>query len=523
MELKGKPIYQDVNHWMDLEGVEEVEGIRDKCTIEYLQKYLDTHIKMRDVTVAVAEVKTDGTYTAPNLWGAMGAVFLPPQYTDLPSFCNIEIKHKTGQYTETIWVWVPLKWNGRLFGCCGGGNRTAMFNPDSPGLRGVTSVLPLSNGFATVCSDGANREDEVFGWGIDWDKKEMKQELYQNWIRYSTHTMTVVAKAVVAALTGVAPSYSYIMGMSGGGRQVLSEAQNYPGDYDGYWSDCPCVSYNRMLAALSWPFVVMNTYKNTLPIPKLEAFKEAAWECAGGREAFFNTTERVETNPYSLVGKETEAGKITELDAKVMDLIWQGAQTEDGQFLWYGMRPGVEAWREPTSYCSVREENGEWKPVNFPMNDEYFKNWVEKNPDYPIEKLDIKEFTRLFLKCQELFPDMDTESPDLRELRDLGGKLILCHGTDDDAIYVDGTIAYYEKIINLFGGKENAKETARLFIVPGDGHGSYSKNGAGPSLATAMLALMDWVEKGKAPEQIHGQRFDMKTMSLAEEKDTPIY
>ena len=47
-----------------------------------------------------------------------------------------------------------------------------------------------------------------------------------------------------------------------------------------------------------------------------------------------------------------------------------------------------------------------------------------KDQDYDTSKIDIKEYTRLHIKCQELFSDMDTDSPDLRELRDLGGKMI---------------------------------------------------------------------------------------------------
>lgn len=521
MALQGTLKVTGFNTWMDMEGAEPIQGIEEKCTKELLESYIHEHVRMRDVEVRSAKIDRSGRFTAPNLMGAFGNFMPPMELTDLPPFASVEIAHKTGKYTETVWVWVPLTWNGRLFGCCGGGNRTAMFM-DAPGSRGVALSIPLRNGFAAVCSDGANREDEFFGWGVDWEKREMGQELYNNWLRYSTHTMTVLAKAVIEALTGEQPAYSYIWGLSGGGRQVLSEAQNYPHDYDGYWSDAPCVSYNRMLLALSWPYVVMNSLGNTLPPAKLNAFKEAAWEKAGGREAFFNTTEFIDMDPFELVGAETEAGTITELDARTMQLIWQGSQTEDGEFLWYGMRPGVDAWTNPSGYSAVTEIEGSWMPVDFMLNEEYIKNWIMKDPSYDTSKIDIKEFTSLFRQCQELFSDMDTDSADLRELRDLGGKMILCHGVDDDAIYVDGSIAYYDKIINLFGGLEGAKEVCRLLIVPGDGHGIYTKNGAGPSVATGMEALMKWVEEGDAPDAIHGQRLDPVTFEVLEEKDTPI-
>ena len=41
------------------------------------------------------------------------------------------------------------------------------------------------------------------------------------------------SKAIVNALKGKAPTYSYFVGCSDGGREALQEAQRYPGDFDG--------------------------------------------------------------------------------------------------------------------------------------------------------------------------------------------------------------------------------------------------------------------------------------------------
>lgn len=522
MESKGTIKIEGFTKWMSLEDIPELEGLQERCTTEYLQTYLVKYVKMRGVQVASASINTGGKFQAPNLMGDMAKMMPPPEYHDLPPFCEILIRHSTGKHTEEINVWVPLQWNGRFFGCVGGGNRTAVWTPEGMAMtaRSVNMVAPLRNGFACVSSDGANQEPEIFGWGVDWEKKELDLELYHNWIDYSTHTMTVLGKAVTEAITGEKPAYSYIMGSSGGGRQVLAEAQKYPEDYDGYWSDCPCVSYNRMMLSLSWPAVVMNEYKNVLPPAKFEAFRQAAYDKAGGREAYYNTTEIISVDPFTVVGQETEAGPITELDATVMQKIWEGARTPDGEFLWYGMRPGSTAWGR-MGFAAVTEVDGKYHAVPFSLS--YISHWLLHDKDWKFDTLTIEGFEKLFRRSMAMFPDMDTENPDLRNLRDCGGKLILCHGVDDSAIYVDGTIDYYKRIIRLFGDKETAKEVARLLIVPGDDHGSFAKNGAGPSLATAMAALMNWVEDGVAPETIHGQRFDIATMSAAEEKDTPVY
>ena len=41
------------------------------------------------------------------------------------------------------------------------------------------------------------------------------------------------AKAIIGALMGQAPSYSYFVGCSDGGREALQEAQRFPDDFDG--------------------------------------------------------------------------------------------------------------------------------------------------------------------------------------------------------------------------------------------------------------------------------------------------
>lgn len=507
-----------LNEWIDLSQFVENPAIRENCSVEKIQKFLDEKVKVRDLTVTKAEINTTGCAKSPRL----ATMFPAAEYEGLPGFCDIRIAHKTGNLTEEIIVWVPLVWNERFFGINGGGNRTMVWTPEamSTGTRMIGMSIALKNGFSCACTDGGCRSDKWFGWGVDYVKKELDLEMYFNWIDYSTHVMATVGKAVTGFVCGMAPRYSYTMGNSGGGRQVIYSAQKYPQDYDGYFADCPVLSYQKMLPALSWPAVVMNTYKNVLTPEKFEAFRAAAWEKAGGREAFYETTDIVDVDPFALVGQETASGPITETDALVMQKIWEGARSVKGDFLWYGMRPGVTAWT--MGYAAVvKQEDGSYKASAF--LDEYFKDWIMKDESWNFDSLTIEGFDEIFRKSCYEFSSMDLDNPDLRNARDLGDKIILCHGVDDEAIYVDGTIDYYEKVMRVIGDKERTKEFARLFIIPGDGHGFYNKFGCGPSSATGMAALMNWVEDGVAPDVIHGQHFDMATQTVDRERDNPAY
>ena len=62
-----------------------------------------------------------------------------------------------------------------------------------------------------------------------------------------------------------------------------------------------------------------------------------------------------------------------------------------------------------------------------------------------------------------------------------------------------------ERVQKTTGGVKKTAEFARLFLVPGTDHGF---RGAGPTPTGYFEALMRWVEDGKAPEKIIGERHD---------------
>lgn len=79
-------------------------------------------------------------------------------------------------------------------------------------------------------------------------------------------------------------------------------------------------------------------------------------------------------------------------------------------------------------------------------------------------------------------------------------KLIFYHGISDPWFSPLDTVNYYEKMSKENGGIEKVKEWSRLFLVPGMGHCS---GGSSTVDNFDMLsAIVDWVEKGKPPENV---------------------
>ena len=81
-----------------------------------------------------------------------------------------------------------------------------------------------------------------------------------------------------------------------------------------------------------------------------------------------------------------------------------------------------------------------------------------------------------------------------------GGKLLFYHGWGDPWFSALDTVDYYERMAAASGGMEAVREkSSRLFAVPGMGHCS---SGATLERFDLLSAVVDWVEKGKAPDSV---------------------
>jgi feruloyl esterase len=93
--------------------------------------------------------------------------------------------------------------------------------------------------------------------------------------------------------------------------------------------------------------------------------------------------------------------------------------------------------------------------------------------------------------------------PNLREFFRRGGKLLLYHGWTDPSISPLNSINYYNSVVDFVGGLANARDSFRLFMVPGMDH---CGGGDGPNTFDSLGAIEEWVEAAKAPDQIIASR-----------------
>lgn len=502
-------------------------GIEQRCTRDYLQKAI---AHLGDVEVVTASIITAGQYEMPRPPYDLPGIPLPERLMvgDLPHFCDVQVHVRgPGGHVARVMVWVPLHWNGRFLGSVGGGNRTESLLLMPEFLRTLTLPAALRNGFATAQTDGANRDRRHSEWGLVEERGELDWELIRNCAHRSTHEMTVIGKAVTAAIHGRAPKYSYIAGCSGGGRQALMEAQRYPEDYDGIWSSDPAINWTRFTPADLWPALVMKEL-GVLPPAKLEAFRAAAIEACDGldglRDGIIGAFDPCDFDPKKLIGRATAAGTITATDVEVMTKIWEGPRTRNGDFLWYGVRPGTESWGNnfaATGVCLTGEVDGRLEPKPFDIPIAYLRAWVLKDLTWDWRSLTFEQFEALFERSVREFAEIATDDPYLFAFRARGGKLIISHGANDQVIPASGSVDYYRRVIEAIGSEEDTKTFARLFITEGDGHGTSLNPGPGVTLADAMTALMKWVEEDQVPDQIIAKEINHGTGAVLATR--PVY
>ena len=97
--------------------------------------------------------------------------------------------------------------------------------------------------------------------------------------------------------------------------------------------------------------------------------------------------------------------------------------------------------------------------------------------------------------------ERNANNPDLSAFRKRGGKLLMTYGWADAILMPLMGVNYYERATAVNGPR--TPEFFRLFMVPGMAH---CGGGVGPDRHDPVSAVIDWVEKGKAPDVMVASR-----------------
>ena len=421
----------------------------------------------------MAQIVAPGGFTAPAARGGRG----PSPFEKLPSFCRVAATlTPTSDSDIKIEVWLPMNgWNGKFQAVGNGGWAGTISYP--------ALAAALRRGYATTSTDtGHSSTGGAFALG--------HPEKLIDFAWRSEHEMTVKAKAIVEAFYGNGPKYSYWNGCSTGGRQGLKEAQKFPGDYDGIIAGAPA---NRTAISLWIAHAVLKDPANYIPPDKYPVIHQAALAaCDAGdglKDGLIDDPAKCRFDPNVLLCKGADGPScLTAAQVSAAKKIYSPAiNPRTGQQLFSSLVPGTElGWSvqalgpEPSAniydqyrYVVFKDPNWDWKTFDF---------------DQDVVRGDQPE---------NLI--MNATDPNMKPFFSHGGKLILYHGWSDPQVPSPNTIKYFKSVVDATGGPSKTADSIRLFMAPGMGH---CGGGEGPNTFDMVSAIEQWVENGKAPEQI---------------------
>jgi feruloyl esterase len=425
-----------------------------------------------DAKVTLAEARPAGDFKIP------GGGFGPSSMT-LPAFCRVAVTLTPTPDSEIkMELWLPANWNGKFM---------MVGNGAWSGAVSYSAMAePLSRGYAVASTDTGHEGGRgTFGFG--------HPEKLVDFAWRAVHETTLKGKALATAYYGGAPRLSYWDGCSSGGKQGLKEVQMFPADYDGVIAGAPANNWMR-LQVQSMVANLANNPKGSKPVlgPAQIALihKAVISDCDGldGLKDGQIADPRVcRFKPSSLVCKPGQDAStcLTAEQGAVADKAYAPVRDPKTHALIYpGMAPGSEEqwpivilspWTIGLDNFGLARGDPKWDPYSFDPPDDLAR----------AEKWD---------------PGIAATNPDLSAFKGRGGKLIQYHGWADALIPTENSINYYESVASRQGGTVQTDAFYRLFLVPGMGHcgGAYSVDW--------ITALEQWVEAGKAPDEVSGKR-----------------
>ncbi|KAF2033551.1 tannase and feruloyl esterase [Setomelanomma holmii] len=415
------------------------------------------------------------------------------------SFCNVSITYThPGQNDRiNVWVWLPNSWNGRFQGVGGGGWTT--------GLVPANTIGAVAQGYAAVTTDGGHASTaSTASWGL-LNPGNVNLYLLQDFASVTLNDMTVLGKQVTEAYYGKPISKSYWNGCSTGGRQGLMMAQRYPEAYDGILAIAPAINWAEFIPTEFWPQRVMqkaNYFSSQCEFNAITAAAVSACdELDGLKDGVIGMIGQCTFDPHSVVGKPYSCtdvnGTISTQAAAIVKSIWAGARDSEDKFQWYGLTQQAPLSGLANTTCSTENCTG----VPFFISSDWHRIFLQRNNSFdPYSYSDVEWDAAFRLSRNKYTSIISTSDPDLTGFKLHDGKMITWHGMADELIAFNGTVDYYQRVLEL---DPNAPEYYKFFSAPGVQH-CQGGNGAIPT--DALAQLVQWVENGEAPETLGANR-----------------
>jgi feruloyl esterase len=427
-------------------------------------------LSIPDTTIARAQTVAAGAFTPPQP---------DPSFKALPAFCRVEgAVARAGDTEVKFEVWLPLQnWNGE-------------FRPAASGFAGGSITYAgmaanLRQGWATA---NTNRGHDAAG---PWKLADMTSAAY--------HLMVPPSKRLLDAFYGKAPALTVMNECGGGGsRDVLQLVQDHPGDLDA--AAAVGFVYDSLHHGIGQMWVFQATHKSEasyIPPSKYPLIHQAALDSCDAKDGLKDGI--IEDPPRCTVSVDAIACKAGDAPscltapqiAAVKQIYSPAVHAKTGKYLFAGMAPGGELQWEPMAGPA---------PYNYAPG--FYRNAVFRDQAWDW-KAGLPNFDS-HVDLAEAAPNqiIQATKADIRPFVDRGGKLLLIGGWADHTLAPGSFVDYYEAVVKAVG-RDKARNSVRLFMVPGMDHCLDNPIYGAIHDLDVMEILRRWKSSGTAPDTLH--------------------
>lgn len=401
---------------------------------------------------------------------------------------------------------LPVQWNGRLLYQGGGGNdgvvRPAVGPQAAPGYA-------LNRGFAVVTTD-AGHQGPTADFGFDPIARVDNA--------YAAHDrVAVMAKELVRRYYSRPADKSYFIGCSGGGRQGMMFTQKFPEHFDGVIAIAPAMRVSRgATIAAAWDTQALQAIaprgadgkpvlSQALSNGDLGLLRKGILDACdaqdGLADGLVSNPAACRFDPRALMctGDKTDQC-LSPMQVGALKKMFAGPRNSAGQALYttWPWDAGIghpandwRAWKLGTATAGTPNSRHV-----FLMQDA-LQGYFVTPPDRSLSIFSF-DFDRDPARMDAHSWIFDTAADvKLASFRARGGKLLFAHGMADPIFSADEVVDYYKRLQAEHGAATS--DFSRLFLIPGMSH---CQGGAATDSWDGLGALVDWVEKGQAPQRI---------------------
>lgn len=403
---------------------------------------------------------------------------------DTPEYCRVQGYVRSSVRFE---MRLPLAgWNGKLImEGCGGFCGTLRY--------AERCDERMRRGYACIVTD-MGHTSSVFDGKWAWNDREAEIDFGYR----ATHVTAVAGKAITAALYARAPQRSYFHGCSTGGRQGLVSAQRFPQDFDGIIAGAPVLRMPHSGLVLAWSLRALHErdWRARVTPRDVERLHAGALQHCDARDGL---VDGIIGDPFSCDFDPASVSGLSAAQADAFRKVYDGPRDSSGRRLFPGGLPrGSEL-----EWIGTLVARDAGPPLFAGFIGDLFRYLAfaeDPGPSFSLHDLDFdRDPPRLGAMAQIL----TGANPDLREYVARGGKLLLYHGAADPVVIPEPTVDYHEMATRVLGGAATARDSLRLFVVPGMAH---CTGGVGAHEVDWLAALEAWVERGETPESLQGRR-----------------